>query len=319
VSKASAETRVKKLQALLVSTNKLKVQLADVFVSDKAGRLKTLTAALKTVETLRSGRIVGTSKLLDCCANELTSLREGVFTGAKLLKRDFKLEAFTSAISRLEEMLATSKSKLERAEASIAEETGQPVLTAAGEDLAQFVIEKNLKEKAKLPKLNPEKVFVVGRAPVVIVTTPGPSGNGGPGNKKVTFVKKGSPSAFVNRTVLEKHGFQVDNLDGYAILHHQLVIGINKRLVSKTEEFLKSPEGKEDRKRLGIPKLEDIAKMVIASLTKANKKKYVLVTPATYGYDSAVWFWLMTETELNHFAKAFPGGHINLNQWGFAF
>jgi hypothetical protein len=163
-------------------------------------------------------------------------------------------------------------------------------------------------------------MFVVGRAPVVIVTTPGPSGNGGPGNKKVQFVKRGSPSAFVNRTVLEKHGFQVDNLDGYAILHHQLVLGVNKALLTKTEEYLKSPEGKEDRKSLGgIPKIEDLVKMIMSSLTKANKKKYVLVTPASYGYDRAAWFWLMTEPEMNHFAKAFPGGHVNLNQWGFAF
>jgi hypothetical protein len=187
-SKASAEGRVKKLQSIIVATNKLKVQLADVYVADKAGRLKALTAALKTVATLRDGRIVGTSKLLDSCTNELTSLREGVFTGAKLLKRDFKLEAFTNTISRLEEMLATSKSKLERAEATIAEETGQPVLTAAGEDLAQFVIEKNLKEKAKLPQLSKEKMFVVGRAPVVIVTTPGPSAIAGGSRKQESAV-----------------------------------------------------------------------------------------------------------------------------------
>jgi len=304
-TKSAVEQRIVKLDRLVARTKAIALGLADLYVCNKPNRLKSLTAAMKTVDALRAEKVVGTRLVIDTCMNELTSLREGIFTGAALDKSDLQIQTCAAAVGKFQELMASARRRLDSMKRDNAEEQGIEV--EADVDYSELAIIKNLKEKAKLPEIK-GKAFVVGRAPVVIVTTPGGgSSSGVPGAKKVTFQQKDNPSNFVNRTVLEKGGFSVDNIDGYAIIHDQLVIGVNKSMIEL------------DKRGRPAETIQEVAQRVMTSLSKASKKQMTLVTDGVYGYGGGSWFWIMPEKEMSLFSKAFPGGHPKLKVWGLAF
>lgn len=285
---SALELRSVKLRKLVAQSNKVILTLGDLYAGTKAAKLKSLTAALKTVEGMRELKVTGARKHLDNCQNELVSLREGVFTGAKLKKADYELTACVAAKNQFAEMIGTTASRITKLKA---ENAG---VSITAEDESQNVIIRNLKESSKLPDIS-KKLFTVARAPVVVVTS------------TTGFVRKGQPSMFVDRNKLANSGFKVEAIDGYAILHDQLVVGINPALI---------PTGAKGKKEFNT---QHAFAEVLSNLKRTTKKNYSAVISASHTYKGGVWFWVMTEAELNLFSKAFPGGHPTLNEWGFAF
>lgn len=284
------EQRISKLRLLEASLQKMLVAMGNLYLAEKPKQLKALTAAMAKVSELKAHKVVGTSRLLDSCVNELVSLREGLFTGA-VSSRDKKELMLSTASATLAEIQAlTQRTEMRLARVASQDDEGYSTLEAAEEDeQAQFVIDKNSLLKDSLPAIK-SKLFVVGRAPVVVVTDPG------------GVRRKGMAAPFVNHKVLQTQGFKVDNLDGYAIVHEQLVIG-----VTKNKELLKSKD----------PVV--VADSVLRRLEQVTKKPLALVLQKPFAYNNTWWFWAMPNREMNQFAKAFPGGHVKLNDWGFAF
>lgn len=139
----------------------------------------------------------------------------------------------------------------------------------------------------------------MGRAPVVIVT-----------NASGVQLKQ-HPAAFVDRQKLIKQGFKVDNIDGYSIVQDQLVLGVSK------EAFRAFNEERKRKDKISINQLLD---ELINRLSVATKKTYEQPVPGySVAYNGALWFWLMTQSDVNAMAKAFPGNRIKLTEWGFAF
>jgi hypothetical protein len=95
------------------------------------------------------------------------------------------------------------------------------------------------------------------------------------------------------------------------VIHNQLTLGINKSLL--------------ELKRGGIEKIIDTQKVFKKAqemkkfVEKQTGTKYFFVSEKPYGASGGSWFWLMTERDMDAFAKALPGAHVKLERWGFAF
>lgn len=280
------EKRLNGLRKLESSLRKMVLAMGNLYLADKPRQLKALTKAMARVEELRERKILGTRKMLDKCTNELVSLREGLFTGdvESTDQAQLALTTCSESLSEVTAMIASTQLRL----ASANTEDQEVAAAEADDEATIFTINKNKELKNGLPKLG-ERKFVVGRAPIVVVTS------------SSQVKRQGQPAAFVDRRKLEEYGFKVDNLDGYAILHNQQVIGINKRLLKPKQTAAQ------------------VADAVCQHLSVQTKKNMAFVLKSSYAYNGAVWFWIMPELELNKFAKAFPGGHVKLNEWGFAF
>ena len=291
VDKVVSEQRINNLGRLYSKVMKVMAGLTGLSTAKKPEQLKMLDDALKAIETMRAIKVNGTRKAIDACQNELVSLREAVFSNTKLKKSDYALDACLAASESFQKLITVTNRRMELDE----EGNSNIVLDEDGNDVAVVTIMKHLKEANKLPKFN-DKLYVLGRAPVVVVTT-----------GRSDFKLRNQPSQFVDRSKLEKGGFKVDVLDGYAIIRDQLVIGVNRSQI---------PQGKDRKLQFSI---EDVRDEVLDTIQRQTKKRWQVVVEHGYGHRGGAWFWIMPEQEMVQFAKAFPGGHPKLNEWGFAF
>ena len=291
VDKVLSEKRITQLAQLTNRVTKVMTGLAGLSTAKKPEQLKMLDAALKTIESMRAIKVTGTRKAIDACQNEIVSLREAVFSNTKLKKVDYVLDACLAAIESFQKLTKLTNRRMELDEAG----NSNVALDEEGNDIAVVTIMKHLKEANKLPKFG-DKLYVLGRAPVVVVTT-----------GRSDFKLRNQPSQFVDRSKLEKGGFKVDVLDGYAIIRDQMVIGVNRSAI---------PQDKNRKLQFSI---EDVRDEVLDAVQRQTKKRWQVVVEHGYGHRGGAWFWIMPEQEMVQFAKAFPGGHPKLNEWGFAF
>lgn len=280
--KANLEARYAGLKDLegqvRVLTAKLAVRMEE---SDKVRRLKALTAALDKFKLIHDSKLpVGTKASIKRCINEVTSLREGVFTNASII--DKKSLSLLTCAAAADEILAKAVEVKHRIDAAAEDDLSLEEFYNKAKD----VIEKNSENAERVKKIANQQ-FVVARVPVV------------PADTKVSIAR------------LENAGFKVENLGGYAVIHNQIVIGLNAKKLDPNAATM----NKDALKKLLRKELKVLMNMV----SQKTGKKLALVTEIANPYKSGTFFWVAPEKEIDRLAKAFPGGQAKIPRWGFAF
>lgn len=85
-------------------------------------------------------------------------------------------------------------------------------------------------------------------------------------------------------------GFDAKDAGGYAIMANQVVIGV-------------SPKSSSD---------------IHLALEQFRAERLVLVDTRPQGKKGVLWFWVMRESDLARFSKAFSGNSLKLQSWGLA-
>jgi len=284
--KAKLEAKKNALIKLKAKLDKAVLKVSKLYVVEKPEQLKRLTAALKSVTTIMENKPpLGVSKALRSCSNELTSLREGVFIGAAVDKKTLSILACRKAVKHVEALIESTN----KAIASVGKENEVRVEESEEKILDEFgkVLKQTQKESENISALQ-KKPFVLTRVPVVPLIK-------GP----------------LNTPSLKKAGFDIVKVGDYNVIHNQLVLGINKSFLELRKGAI---ERQVDPKKI-IAKATEIKKMI----EKQTGQKYFFVLDRPYGATGGSWFWLMTERDLSAFARAFAGGHVKIDRFGFAF
>lgn len=248
MEKEKLESRYRKLEVLKANLEKLMQSLASLVTAEKPARLKLLTAAINDVERLRQAKVQGSKKILDMCANELTSIREGVFTGAARKKSDLALTTCVQGIKDCETLMASTKRQLENLE-----NEGTEVHSADDDEALRMLINKFNTQSKTLPSVH-GKPFVVGRAPVVVVDS-------------------------MNRAKLEQAGFKVSHVEGYTVIENQMVVGLGKDFRKKkvgTDKYIETVEEAGERFVRALNKAKK------TKFTLASQKPYGFDTGAWF-------------------------------------
>lgn len=283
--KTRTQARIADLKGLVTKIEKVEAALGDLYVLEKPARLKKLTQVLSAVKQLHGSPLpTGAKKHIGNCLNELMSLREGVYaSNAQIDRKALTLIAAAQAKNEITTMVATSEAKLDKIMAE----------SSNSSDLEEFyrkaadVIEKHSGEAEKLDGIK-NKPFMVARVPIVPADGP-------------TSVEK-----------LTQLGFSVENLGGYAVLHNQLVVGISpKALLGEHGGAVKGEKA--------ATAIRNEVDRIRKRLQKTTNTKLQLVSDKAYSYKTGTWYWLMTDRDLDRLARAFPGQHVNITRWGFAF
>jgi hypothetical protein len=281
--KAKAEKRIEELEVLASKISKLEKVVSTLYTLPKPQQLKRLTLVIEAATRLHKSKLpVGAKTNLELCLNELTSLQEGVYLGASVDKKALSLIACRKARKNLSLLIANTQARLVRIEADSSDDDDLETFYRKAED----VINKHMGERGKLTDIA-TKAFVVARVPVVPTGTP------------------------VSTEKLAGLGFKVDNLGGYAVIQNQLVLGINPSKIIPNSSAIKS-----DKLKAAI---QAEAESLRRKLQKTLNTRLQFVSDRPRTYKSGTWYWLMSERDLDLFAKAFPGGHVKVDRWGFAF
>jgi len=311
---ATLRARLAKMDKVEVMLAKLKAGMASIAVSSTRGRqLGLITASVKYVDKIKEVGLQGLGPDLRIIANELQSLREGITTRA-VAQEDLYLNSPAKALKQLATLKTATKDRISHLAIAAGE-------TPEGEELSDE--EKTLVRTTKMRETIPpfgDKEFLVARAPV-----------------SFTFVGKDakhSSVGYVDSDRLGRAGFKVENLGGYTIIHNQLVIGIHSHAYTtapKEAGQAREPQRVSERvvtykagkpthviKRRDKAPL-DVAKEVMKLMSKKTGQEYSLVSEKSTSYNKGSWFWVMSARDVRQLAKVFPGGHLKVNNWGFAF
>lgn len=281
VVQSKLEARVAKLNTLQADLTKMEVRLAELPLLEPARQLKRITSQMKAIETILASKPpVGVSRHLKMCMNELTSLREGVYLGAAKKRKALAVATVTAAIQAIGELRETSASRLTKIKAAGSDDN-------LFSDDALRVIKDNAAESEKLDAIH-RKPFVIARIPLVPVA-----------------------KSFLTTDKLKHMGFKAESLGGYPVVHNQLVIGINKKMLDEKQQA----KGAKITPQHWLDAADKIRKLV----QKQTSRKLFFVSEKPYGAQGGAWFWLMSERELSLFASAFPGKRVQMESWGFAF
>lgn len=287
---AKMEARVKALTELKANLNKIVVRLASLHSLDEATRLSKLTVARKRVIAILGDKPpVGVSKHLKACVNELTSLREGVAIGTATTKKSLAIFSCTEAVAHVESLIGVTKTKLVAHKRAVAGIAPDP-LFQPGDEIEQ-ILQQTSQEGKALPSVK-GKAFAVARVPVVVIPAKG----------------------VLDVALLKRDGFKVDQISDYALIHNQLVLGINP------QELIKLNKGqREEGKEIPRSKWLEAATKVKAIIEKQLKIKLAIVDEKPYGAAGGAWFWLIPIREISLLKNAFPGKAVHVKSWGFAF
>lgn len=283
-------------------------------VSDRKRQLQVLSQAKVYLEKVQSSAPNSLSKFFNPVANEIVSLHEGV-TARLVEPADMFLAAGVSLVKKTSEY----KAKLEASIAKL-----EP-LTATGVPVEVQLLQKNAKFKSRMPDLK-TKEFGFARVPVAFSFSPS---------------KGHSSVGYLDQDMLKHLGFKSDILDGYAMIYDQVVVGVTRDAIVDWEEVMDEATG--EMKKVAKPKMvkEKVSKftadkpgMVVKKRPKTAfdaatelKKlleaktniKYAFVSETSSSYQGGSYFWIMPTRDLDRLSRAFPGGHVKLSSWGFAF
>ena len=203
--------------------------------------------------------------------NEVLSVKEGLSSDVP----DEELQiSFDSYITECDSTLDKLAKQIQNAKASIDD------YDAEQESHFESMLERTKTELSSLEKLESQEI-VIRSAPVIPIAD----------NSFLSFEKL-------------SESFKCDELSGYAVLHSQTVIGINKSIVKNIEESLEK----------AIKKLE-----------AENATHYILIMNRGIQFANMLWFWVMTEHDANNFRLAFTNFKhkgitrtISIRDWGFA-
>lgn len=149
--------------------------------------------------------------------------------------------------------------------------------------VSEQMIKHNQKFKDIITPLTEDKPFAIHKVPVTFSTS---------------WAKKQSSVGHLDPKKLDLLGFTAHLIDGYAIIENQRCLGI---------------------KRMGKAPPFDEAKELLKKVEKKTGHPWAFVSEKSYGYLNASWFWIMPDKDASRLGKAFPGGHLRIETWGFAF
>lgn len=303
------QSRLVKLEATEVKIRKLNHVLGSMAVSERPRQLSLLKQASAYVAKIADDAPAGVNASLVIIANELQSLREGL--AAKSIKsKDMVLLSGVRAVKSIGEIKAKLQGHITRAEARLSEVTaGSP---------AENLLLRTKEISTQIPNLN-GKDYAVIRAPVAFSFA---SPNG-----------KHTSVGYVDSNKLTQLGFKVENLEGYTIIHNQMLIGVNTDAVKNTEgkdgkylvdmiteKAIKFKGGMPVKVQTKRPKtLADVAAEVVKLIELKTKTPYTLVSATPSRHSAALWYWAAPVKDVMRMGKAFPGGHAKVTQWGPAF
>lgn len=303
--------KVGALSAIRARIEKVDKVLAKLPSMPRAKQTTTLAQARRFLLGRQTDRLpVGTTKILGRVVNEVTSLRNGVILNS-LRPKDLVLTTTQAATEELSAMLR--KTRLARSKLTSAIFNQEDVT-----DESRRVLQ-NAREQDKIPPFN-GKEFVLARVPIAF-----------------TFANKKQASVgFLQKDVLTRLGFKSDNVDGYTILHNQLVVGVdpaatyNRSLDVEHNQVIMEKKRTKERvltykggRPTFVEKNTDmkpiqIAERVCDLITKKTGSRYTFMSEFSYGYKGATFFWLIKDRDYNLLQRAFPGS-TKINKWGFAF
>jgi len=304
---AAMKSRLANLNSVKMSVAKLNTVLGNLAVANKNKQLSLLRQArvyLDKVQTTKGQRLKANLTII---ANELYSLQEGLLAGS-VKPKDLVL---ISSVRVLKEMNETTKSLA----AAIARSEARLGISAEVLDPSTVLLKNNKELSGNIPDLN-GKDFAIIRAPVAFTF-----------NKK-----KHSSVGYVDTDRLRRQGFKVDNLDGYTILHKQMLIGVNsearfelddkgeKQVQKVTDRVTKFKGGRPVQVNVKREKtITDLAREILDDLEVKTKTAYSLVSTVPARHGNALWFWAAAAMDIKRLSLAFPGNHMNVNTWGPAF
>lgn len=203
--KAKTEARVSELNTLITKVRKVEAYLADLYVLPRPRQLKRLAAAAQGLRELHGGKLpTGTKKHIAACLNEVISLREGVYaSNTRMDRQTLALTASSQARNELQAMVESAQHRLEKVVADSSSELDMEEFYKKAAD----VIKKNDAESHKVAPLK-DKPFLLARVPVI------PLGSS------------------LSTEKLPQLGFKSESLSGYPIIHNQLVLGINPKMMA---------------------------------------------------------------------------------------
>jgi hypothetical protein len=297
-----------------IKLKKLCTAVVKVALSSRTAQLKVLTEAQVYLENIKQNAPQTLNVGLSVVSNELTSLYEGVFSGVTS-PSDIYLTSGVDIVRMIDGVKGKIQATIARLEP----------LTASGTPDEVLLLQKNAKFKSRMPDLS-KKEFGFARVPVAFSFSP----------------QKGRSSVgYLDQEMLKHLGFKSEVLDGYAMIYDQVVVGVTRDTIVDWEEVKDAATG--ELTRVANPKIVkeriqkftadkpgmvvkkrpktalDAAKELTKLLEAKTNLKYAFVSETSSGYKGASYFWIMPTRDFDRLSRAFPGGHVKLSSWGFAF
>jgi hypothetical protein len=317
---ATLRDRIRVANEVGDTMKKIHTAVLRVALDSPSAQKQVLKAAYKKAFELHEAAPTDLKKSLKMVVNELTSLIEGV--DAKLVSSDdLMLQSTKLVLTNVQNVIEYSTTQLkalgENEDENHAQEWRE-IITKNG----KFAMDVH-KAAASIDKSG----FGFARVPV-----------------SLTFVRnirnKHSSVGYLNLELLSDLGFKAKMIGGYAVIYGQVIIGVDprgaynvdehtddkgkvtkmlspKKTTERVTKFTKDVGGIVDKKR-NMSAL-DIAKEYKQLLEAKTRQKYSFVSEKPHGYKGNSYFWLMPDRDLSRFAKAFPGKHVGMDSWGFAF
>lgn len=293
--KAKLELRLKKLENLKAQVGNLVLLVSNLHKVDNPKRLKRLTKALLSIDTLLANKVpLGTAKLLKISKNELVSIREGAYINPLLNKNDLDAVETLGIPDKLDKLINQTQANLNELKPKVVNSADEEQLLYSS---IESVLSETKLQESSVEALKTEK-FVVATVSIVPMS-----------------------SYVINANALTAKGFKVVDMGGYPVLHNQLVVGINRKLIDK-ERAEKAKIDLNDSKavkKLGETSVFDEAEKIRKILEKQHAQDYRFVFDRPHGASGGAWFWLMRQRDLDAFVSTFPGGQAKLLRFGFAF
>ncbi len=203
--KAKIEARVQSLGILISKLSKVEAFLSVLPTLEKKRQLKRLANASTGLRELMATSLPqGAKKHIEACLNEVISLREGIY--ASNTELDQTLLALTASAKARTELLALVESSRHRLEKVVADSSSESDLEDFYKNAGE-VIKRHEHEAAKIVSIK-DKPYVLVRAPVVPM------------------------DGSINAEKLPQLGFKSDSISGYPVIHNQLVLGVNPKMMS---------------------------------------------------------------------------------------
>ena len=315
-SLASASLKLKQAQLAETRFKKLHTIMASIGISSTRQRKLTLiNSSINFIDRIDSDTPKSLKRDLRIIQNELSSLADGIRANL-VTPEDMFLTSSLQASLSANKLVSSIQASIGRIDPS--------QVTSADATPSSEILKNNSKYKSLLPDLT-KKDFGAARVPVTFSIMPS-SGH--------------TTVGYLDQDMLSHLGFKSKLLDGYAIVYDQLVVGISRSMVldykevsledgsiqkqsfpkivtDRVTKFTNSKPGMVSKKR---PKsILDAFHEVKGLLERHTNTKYSLVSEKSHGYNGQSYFWLMPSRDLVRFARVFPGGHVGIHAWGFAF
>jgi len=203
--KAKTEARVQELTTLIAKLQRVEAYLAELYTLEKPKQLKRLAAAHNGLKALYQQKLpVGAKKHIEACLNEVISLREGVYaSNSRLDRQTLALTASHQARKSLQALAESAEHRLEKVVADSSSELDLEDFYKKAAD----IINKNQAEAGKVESIK-DKPWVLVRIPVV------------------------TDDRSVSAERLPRLGFKSESLSGYPVIHNQLVLGVNPKMMA---------------------------------------------------------------------------------------